>query len=111
MQDIFYRVRIPLETKIAICDAAKKVATTWWVDKLDCKVSFSRERIKLSYKKIMEKLTTGCHYVVIHRRDSEEYGEIGFSTMCAKVDYFLWIHTTVEDLHKIVKQFNLEALS
>lgn len=111
MQDIFYKVRIPLETKRAICDAAMKVATIWWVDQLDCKVSFSRQSIESTYDEIIAKLTGGCHFVVIHRMGGEEYGEIGFSTMCARIDYFLWIHTTVEDLHKIVKQFNLEAMS
>ena len=115
MQDTFYKVRnLTVEQKKAVCDDAKTLATEWWVDVLNCKVSWSRKRVDMPYNEIMSKLTNGCHFVVIHRRYDEpdrDYGEIGFSTMTLGSDYFLWIHITVDDLNKIVQKHQLEAMS
>jgi len=64
----------------------------WWVDILDCRKSFYRRLIKMSFESIMQKFDEKCYFSVIHRdRGIEpEYIEVAFSTSSSP-SYFLWI--------------------
>lgn len=109
MRDTFYNTSgLTVYQRKSICYDAYECSTAWWVDKLDCKVSFLRQRVEMSYDDIIKKLARGCHFTVVHRSDIEEYGEIGFCTMSFEPDFFLWIITTVEDLNKIVMKYGLK---
>ncbi len=111
MNDIFYKAdRLSIETRVDIINHAFVVKNNWHVDKLDCSVSWARQRIKMSFAEIMKKFGKGCHFVIIHRFDSidGEYGEVGFSTMSGKESYYLWIFLTVVELDKLVKQYKLQ---
>lgn len=93
-QHIHYSVEgLSLKEKGNLLRRAFDVNFNWWVDKLDCSVSWSRQRIEMSFEEIMDHLTDDAYVVVIHRRGyvGEPYLEVGFSSMERPVDYFLWI--------------------
>lgn len=108
--DIFYKISdLSLIDKSEIIHYAKRKATDWWVDKLDCAESWSRQKVEMSFSDIMQKFTNKCHFTVIHRRGYEKKGEIGFSTMGLGIEYYLWINISEEDLDELVEKFELEA--
>jgi hypothetical protein len=115
LHDIFYDAYdLPLERKREILNRARELSYKVRVDKLDCSVSFARQKTDMSYEEVLKKLDDECHFVVIHRRgytrDGDgEYGEIGFRAMRG-IDYFLWINLTVSDLNTLVNEFNLKPL-
>jgi hypothetical protein len=122
LQDVFYKVdKLSLSKKIEIMNYAKSICFKWWVDKLDCSVSISRQKIDMSFDEIIEKFTNKCHFVIIHRRGDTKWkdkdkdnlydewcGEIGFCTMGLGIDYYLWIYITEEQLENLINKFNLE---
>ncbi len=113
--NIFFKTsELSLEQKKTLCERAYEMNTNWWVDIKDVAVSWAREKIEMSFEDIMQKLTSSCHFVVIHRIpewNEEPYGEIGFSTMNPHdPDYFLWIYISPKDLDKIIKEYNLKIL-
>lgn len=90
----FYPVRhLTLEQKKAICHAAKERCKHWWADELDCRKSFCRQRIEISFDEMMAKFEPETHFTIIHRKGDlcEECIEIAFRTMKDEPDYFLWI--------------------
>ena len=106
MQDIFFDTSVlDLDAKRRLCIRAKELSKSWTVDILDCSKSWCREAIEMPFDQIMAKLTAGCHFTVIHRTHNIE-GEVGFRAM-TKIDYFLWIFLTVENLYLLVKEFSL----
>lgn len=110
-RDIFYDIRtLPLEDKVKIIQDAKDACREWWVDELNCSISWSRRRIKMSYEDVMKKYDQKCHTVVILRRGSDPdqyYGEVGFTTMKG-VDHFLWVILDVDKLMEIVDKHKLK---
>lgn len=113
--DTFYNIReLTLEQKIALLNDCKDVCFHWWVDKLDCKVSFSRQRIEMSYEEIMQKFGNKAHFVVIDRKenlmDEQKHFEIGFRTMSTDIDYFLWLLVEDEKMYPIRERYGLQPI-
>lgn len=109
--DIFYKNdHLDLATKLAILEDAYKVANSWHVD-LKRHNDMARQPTDLSFEDSLKFLTDKCHYVIIHRMfpEDEQRGEIGFCTLGNNPDYFLFIHTSVEDLNNIVHKYGLES--
>lgn len=71
---------------------AKEKCRHWWADILDCRKSWFREKIDMSFDDIMAKYTREAHFSIIHRNLlPEDFLEIGFRTAGPSPDYFLWI--------------------
>lgn len=99
--NLSYNVKeLTLEQKRELLYRAKEKCCDWWVDILDCKVSFSRQRIDMEFDEIVKKLDKDTHFCVIHRRlmDGDEYLEVVFRTMTITPDYFLWIQVKPEHI-------------
>lgn len=111
-QHIFYDVSsLDIKQKISILNNAKENATKWWVDKLDCSESWSRQKINMSFEDILKKFKKAKrhHFVVIQRFRLTTFGEIGFS-LKEDVEYFLWIYVSLHDFEKLIKKYNLKKL-
>lgn len=108
--DIFYNIRhLTLSEKVMILNEAYTLRERWWVDILDCNISFARQKIEMSFEDIILKFYEKAHFVVIHRKSFEHYGEIGFCTLKSP-EYFLWINLSVEKLQYIVSKFDLKPM-
>jgi len=121
-KDTFYDVReMSLEDKINICKEVKELAYEWWVDKLDCSESWARQKIDMSFEDILDKLTDGSHFVVIHRRGYDDWKnnrewfsgnwclEVGFTTM-KDPSHYLWLHAEEKHIGPITEKYNLKPL-
>lgn len=110
-QHIFGKVdNLSLKKKISILDLAKELSYEYRIDKLDCSISWSRQQIDMSFEDVMKKFDSSCHFVVILRRGfdfEKNKGEIGFRSG-GKINYFLFIYLTPENLEKIIKKYNLK---
>jgi len=108
-QHIHYNTEsLSLQEKADLLIAAHAVCSYWWVDKLDCTVSYCRQKIEMPFDEIRGHLTERCHFVVIHRRGFvKPHLEVGFCTM-GLISYFLWMQVPI----KLKKQFvkNLSVL-
>ena len=109
--DIFYNTQeLNLEQKIALLDDCKAICFHWWVDKLDCSVSFRRERIEMSFEEMKQKLTDKSHFVVIDRKycmiGEPKHFEIGFCTL-KSIEYFLFIHVEDEIMLPVIEKYGL----
>ena len=119
-QDIFYETRtLSIEQKKDLLLFAKENSTKWWVDFLDARKSWAREKIEMSFDDILLKLDQDCHFVFIHRRgfktpkgkplsDCEYTLEIGFSTMKGEPTYYLFIFCDEKNLSKFLTKYHLE---
>jgi hypothetical protein len=108
--EIFYNIRhLTLSEKEMILNEAYTLRERWWVDILDCNISFARQKVEMSYNDIMLKFQEKSHFVVIHRKCFENYGEIGFCTLKSP-EYFLWINLAEEKLQYIVSKFDLKPM-
>lgn len=116
--DIFYRMDLlTVVQKKQLYRDGKSKCFTWWVDKLDCNESWARQRIDMSFTKILNTLTRKCHCVFILRNitcmydDKDQFLEIGFCTMTTiKPEYFLYIHCDVEHLDYFVDKYKLNKM-
>jgi hypothetical protein len=117
-QHLFYdRDRLSLKKKKEIINWAIERSYEWWVDKLDCSESFSRQKIDMSLDEIISKLDKKCHFVIIHRRGFAPrspddkyrrwYLEVGFTTM-TPISYYLWIKCDESFVPKIIEEFDLK---
>ncbi len=106
---IFYDVsKLTLSEKATLlCEAAAN-CVEWHADTLDCEVSFHRVHQDVSFKEIIDRLTDSCHTVVIHRTFPMSYGEVGFSTVGERPEWFLFITLDTDDLLRLVNYFKLE---
>lgn len=103
MRDVQY---LPLESKRLICERAKAVCYRWWVDVLDYRVSWCRQRIDMPWNEILAKLTDRCHFTMIKRTVRPEHHlEVCFSTIGETPEYFLWIEVPIDSdlLQEITK--------
>lgn len=106
-QHIHYKVQdLSLDQKKELMRKAFDLKYNWWVDKLDCRESFARQEIKMSFEEIMGHLTEKAFIVLIHRKEHTEfypeYLEVGFSSMESPVDYFLWIQVPISEKENFV---------
>lgn len=109
----FYNTEIPIETKISLLISAIDICDNYHVDVLDCSKSWSRQSTDLKFEDILPKLNEDCHFVVIEREDflsKKLSGEIGFSEMGKGPNHFLFIYLTLENLEKIITQYNLKLI-
>jgi hypothetical protein len=113
-QDIFYNLHgVPLERRIQLMERARSSAYELWVDKLDCRESWCRQLTGMSFEDVMKKFDMSCHTVAIHRRahrPADVYGEIGFCTMGAEPNYYLFMYVTSQSLIEIVNGFRLHPI-
>ena len=90
------------------------------VDILDCRKSWHRKEIKMSFKDIMNKVEDkNTFYIFIHRKGDENAKnnkkvfpeewclEIGFRTMNSP-DYFLWLHLHEDKLDFYLNKYNIK---
>ncbi len=85
---------LSLKEKENLLRRAFDVKFNWWVDKLDCRESFARQRIEMSFEEVMKHLVERAYVIVIHRQKrypDDAHMEVGFSSMESPIDYFLWI--------------------
>jgi len=105
--NLFYDTSsLTVKEKKALCKKAKSLCYQWWVDKL-CYDSNSRVRANMSFSKIMDKLTSKCHFTVVTRQidwtDNTPYLEVSFRT----ITYFLWINIKYDKYSELIR--NLES--
>lgn len=94
---------------------AKSICFHFWLDQLDCSVSFRREKTEKTLDEIIDLCETNpAHFTIIERRDSlgrfhghESYYEIGASTLGGGVNYFIWILVSIENGEKLIKKYKL----
>jgi len=115
--DIFSKLRDPsIANKVELLHACHAVCFNSHVDILDCKTSCARQRTDLTIDDALTHFHDSCHFVIIKRsgewslmNDGKSYYEVGFCTMDADVDYFLFIYlTTTAFDEKIRPQFEFE---
>ena len=110
--DTFYNTKdLSLTQKIELLRDCKEAGYTWWIDKLDCSVSTSRQHIDMDFEEVIKKFDYSAHFSVIDRKyspsDAVKCFEIGFRTM-GIVDYFLWIWVEDEKMQNILRKYNLQ---
>lgn len=73
---------------------AKEKCFSWWVDILDCKKSFARQKIEADFEETLNIFNENSFFNVIHRLGySEDHLELSFSTMNTdKPEIFLWVN-------------------
>ena len=106
--DIFYDIHaLPRKQQKALIEKAYGICKDWWFDELDCRKSFARLKVEVSFEEAMSHFVDKAHAVVIHRdgkfRDDGEYVEVGFRSMENPIDYFLWIIVPIEKKDDIVE--------
>ncbi len=109
-RDIFYNTdKITRTEQDKLLRKAYSLCNEWWFDKLDCSVSFARQRIKdISFEDAMSHFVDGALMNIIHRRavipiDDPPYLEISFRSMEHPVDYFLWIIVDLKYKDEFIK--------
>lgn len=111
-QNIFYNINsLPQKEKIELLNDAKELSYRWHVDILDCKVSFYRKKIDMSFSSILSLCNKNrSHFVFAHRvTPRENYLEIGFSTL-RDPSYFLWIYVNQYYKKELLNKYNLKEL-
>ena len=103
---------ISLDQKRRLLEEARKLSYNIWVDILDCKKNFARERIDMVWDEIMAKFNGECFFTVILRPNLGEpaHLEVCFRTMSTP-DYFLWVLVDTKKAKAIVKRWNLQPLT
>jgi len=117
INDIFYKVNnLNFKKKKEIIKHSYNICFDWWVDKLDCSESWSRQKVDMTFDEIMSKFTNDSLFVIIHRRGYESWkkseiykwkGEIGFCTM-GDPSWYLWIYITENNLVELINKYNLK---
>jgi hypothetical protein len=113
----FYDMRaMSRDEKVALLRDCKAAGYKWWADKLDCSVSFSRQRFECTFDEILSHLNDKAHIVVIDRGiwgdfDNKEHFEVGFRSMEDPVDFFLFIEVASDRMPPIIKKYRLEPTS
>jgi hypothetical protein len=109
----FYNTRhLTVEQKIQLCREALPFATHWWVDELDCSKSWLRVKIDMPFEEILTHLNQKAHFcVVIRDHANKPYLEVGFSTMNAGKDYFLWLNLNIPEGEKLLAPYGLTLLA
>lgn len=116
IQDVFYNTdHLTIDDKIQLCRDGYGKCYEWWIDKLDCSISWGRQKIEMSLDDILKKLDNSCHFVVIHRKGYEENKdidiwkwnlEIGFCTM-ENISHYLWIKIEETEIPYFINKYKL----
>jgi hypothetical protein len=95
----------------------REISYDWQADKLDCSVSFARQKYDCSFEEILGRLKEDAYVVVINRGtwgdvriEGKEHFEIGFRSMELPVDYFLFIYVESEKMPPILEKYHLSPL-
>lgn len=112
---VFYKVDdLSMDEKTAMLRDCMKISYAWWANKLDCSVSFSRQRYDCSFEEILGRLKEDTYVVVINRgtwgdvrSEGKEHFEIAFRTMELPIDYFLFIEVESEKMPPILEKYHL----
>jgi hypothetical protein len=97
--------------KIALLNDCKEICYEWRADKLNCDVSFSRQKYDCSFEEILGHLHDDSHFVVIDRGtwdsfDNIDHFEVGFRSM-EPIDYFLFIEIESDKMPPILEKYGL----
>ena len=100
---------MPQSKIVEIMHEAKELSYNWWVDILDAKVSFARQKIDMSFSDVIKRIDNSTHFVFINRKghpDWEHRLEIGFRTKEAK-DHFLFIYVNKDKKEYFLEKYEL----
>jgi len=95
---------------------AKDLSYEWSMDVLDCKKSWAREKINISFEDAMEKFDKNCFKFFVYRKgyvdsigDGESWLlEMGFRTFTTGASYFMWIHCTDKNLPFFMAKYGID---
>ena len=112
---VFYKTNsLGIDEKKAMLRDCMEISYAWWADRLDCSVSYARQKYECSFEEILERLKEGSHFVVINRGtwgdvrfEETEHFEIAFRTLELPVDYFLFIEVESEKMPPILEKYRL----
>jgi len=112
---VFYNTSmLNLGERAALLRDCMEISYAWQADKLDCSVSYSRQKYDCSFEEILGRLTEDAHFVVIDRGtwgspfgESIEHFEVAFRTMEVPIDYFLFIQVESEKMPPILSKYQL----
>ena len=109
--DIFYNAKtLSLQQKKELLVDCKDIAFVWWVDKLDCAKSATRQKVDMEFEEVMNKLDGSTTFFVIDRKQTPteqiKYFEIGFRTT-GTIEYFLWIRVEDKKMQVILDEYCL----
>ena len=115
---VFYKTDgLSMDEKTAMLTDCMEISYAWWADKLDCSVSFARQKCECAFEEILGRLKKDSHVVVIDRRtwgdvrlEETEHFEIGFRTMESPIDYFLFIEVESEKMLPLLEKYRLSPL-
>jgi len=104
---------IPKGQAQKIITDARKLAFSEEVDQLDCSISLARQPTTKTVDEVMEIgfRNFSTFYNFIYRAPiggDEEYFDVGFCTMSARPEYFLWLRLTTKAAQKIIKKYKLK---
>lgn len=90
-----------------------KLAHKVWVDELDCSKSFCRCATDKSVEQVLQICLAhkDTHWTFIHRQYPTPHFELGGSTLCLPINYFLWIQVDKRDAELLIKKYKLKAPS
>ncbi|MDR0698403.1 MAG: hypothetical protein LBG28_04160 [Tannerella sp.] len=109
--DTFYDTsKLTLPPRVELLNDCKVVCCNWWIDKLDCSQSYTRQGTDMPYEEIIPILTDKAYFVVIDRhyymRNEKKHFEIEFCTMTS-TEYFLFIFVEDELMFPIIQKYGL----
>ena len=115
---VFYNTsKLSMDDKEAMLRDCMEVSFEWRADRLDCSVSYARQKFECSFDEILGRLNEEAHVVVIDRGtwggpfgENREHFEIGFRSMELPVDYFLFIEVESEKMPPIINKYQLNPL-
>ena len=114
-ESIFYKTnKLSMDEKTALLRDCMEISYVWWADKLDCSVSFARQKYECAFEEILGRFKEDSHFVVINRGtwgdvlcEEREHFEIAFRTMESPIDYFLFIEVESEKMPPILEKYRL----
>ena len=91
---------------------AYKLSYEFWLDKLDCTVSYARQKVEgATFEDAMSHFGDRAISIVVLRdgaalaRNEEPYYEVGFRSMGRDVDWFLYLLVNVKVESELVEYF------
>lgn len=106
---LFYQTdKLSLSKKYDLIKESYSLNYRWWVDHLDCSISWQRQKVEMDLDTVLKKLDNESHFTVILRTDfatNSLYGEVGF---VSQDSYYLWIYISDENLLNLTKKYGLD---